>query len=222
VTPGDLATAGRPRGWVARARAKGPRNLLRILVQVAWARASSAARVGWLRASGVRVGRGVGVWGPIRVHGDPRRVTIADGCSLHRGVTLWTHDYGSGHGRIVLGARATLLANVTINSYASVEIGDDAALGDGCYVQDNDHGTEPGTPIMRQPSWGVPIRIGRDVWLGARCIVLKGVAIGDGSVVGAGSVVARSLPEGIVAVGVPARPVKRRGEPFRSPDRRAA
>ena len=197
---------------MGRIRAKGgARNLARILTTMAWLWASGTLRVAWLRTCGVRVGHGVGVYGPIRIHGDPRRVTIGDGCSLHRGVTLWTHDYGPGYGRIVLGREVTLLANVTINSYERVEVGDHTALGDGCYLQDNDHGTEPGTPVMEQPSYGSPISIGRDVWLGARCIVLKGVAIGDGTVVGAGSVVVRSLPAGVVAVGVPARPVKRRG-----------
>ena len=196
----------------ARLRAKGDaRNIARLALRLASTRAASLVRSAWLRASGVQMGRGVRLYGPVRILGDPRRVTIGDGCSLHRGVTLWTHDYGPGHGRIVLGKDVTLLANVTINSYERIEVGDHTAFGDGCYVQDNDHGTEPGTPIMHQPSHGAPIRIGRDVWFGARAIVLKGVTIGDGTVVGAGSVVVKSLPEGVVAVGAPARPVKRRG-----------
>ena len=54
------------------------------------------------------------------------------------------------------------------------------------------------------------MEIGNDVWLGARVFVGAGVSIGDGSVVSAGSVVTKSLPPGSVAVGVPARIVRRR------------
>lgn len=197
---------------VQRLRAKGGvRNLVRITMAWAWTRAFSVLYGAWLRAYGVRLEGRVNFTGRIRILGDPRRISIGAGSWLHRGVTLWTHDYGPGHGRIVLGRRVTMLTGVTVNSYESVTVGDDTAFGDGCYVQDNDHGTEPGMPVMRQPQVSAPIRIGSDVWFGARCIVLKGVTVGDGTVVGAGSVVVKPLPEGVVAVGVPARALKRRG-----------
>jgi acetyltransferase-like isoleucine patch superfamily enzyme len=189
----------------------GARNLARIVFEIARDRLFSNLYVLWLRFYGVHVGTGCRFRGFIRVHGDPRRVRIGDGCSIHAGVTLWTHDYGPGHGRIVLGRRVTCLRGVTFNSWERIEVGDDAAFGDGCYVQDNDHGTEPGVPVMRQPSHGSPIAIGDDVWFGARCIVLKGVRVGDHTIVGAGSVVVKSLPGDSVAVGVPCRVVKARG-----------
>ena len=150
------------------ARKGGARNLARILLQVACDRAIGMLAVTWLRLLGVRIGRGCRIRGLVRVHGDPRRVSIGDGCSLHSGVTFWTHDYGPGHGRIVLGRRVTCLRGVTFNSFERIEVGDDTAFGDGCYVQDNDHGTEPGVPVMQQPSHGRPIAIGADVWFGAR------------------------------------------------------
>jgi acetyltransferase-like isoleucine patch superfamily enzyme len=58
---------------------------------------------------------------------------------------------------------------------------------------------------MHQPRIEEDIVIGRDVWLGARVIVVAGVSIGDGCIVGAGSVVTRSLPPNSIAVGSPAR-----------------
>lgn len=54
-----------------------------------------------------------------------------------------------------------------------------------------------------------PVHIGRNVWLGANVTVLKGVTIGENTVVAAGSVVARSLPPDVVAAGVPARVIRR-------------
>jgi acetyltransferase-like isoleucine patch superfamily enzyme len=204
----------RARGSIlTRLRAKGGmRNTLRIVVQFVGVRVFSVLYSAWLRAYGVRLEGRVNFTGPIRILGDPRRITIGAGSWLHRGVTLWTHDYGPGYGRITIGQRVTLLTNVQLNSYASITVADDTAFGDGCYVQDNDHGTEPGVPIMQQPQVSAPITIGRDVWFGARCVVLKGVTVGDGTVIGAGSVVVKSLPAGQVAVGVPARVVKSRGD----------
>ena len=200
-------------GWGSAVREKGGAwNLARVVWQLARRRGFSALYGPWLRWRGVRVGRGCLFRGPIEIHGDPRRVTIGPGSSLHPGVTFWTHDYGAGSGSIVLGRNVTCLKGVTFNSMARIEVGDDAAFGDGCYVQDNDHGTASGTPVMRQPSQWAPIAIGSDVWLGARCVVLKGVTIGDHTVVGAGSVVVKSLPADVVAVGVPCRAVKTRGE----------
>ncbi len=186
-------------------------NALRIVTGVVATRVFSAGYSVWLRMLGVHIAGRVNFMGFVRIHGDPRRISIGEGSWLHRGVTLWTHDYDAGHGRIVIGRRVTLLTNVTINSFDRVVIGDDTAFGDGCYVQDNDHGTAPGTPVMRQRQVCDPILIGDDVWFGARCIVLKGVTVGDGTIVGAGSVVVKPLAAGIVAVGVPARAVKRRG-----------
>jgi len=194
-----------------RIRQKGARNLVRIASQTAWRHLWSAIYGRWLRLNGVRVGHRVRFFGRVRVFGDPRRVTIGDGCLVHRGVTFWTHDYGPGSGEIVLGREVMLLHNVTLNSWVGIRVGDSTAFGDGCYVQDNDHGTDPETPMMKQPLRGAPIEIGSDVWFGARCIVLKGVTVGDGAVIGAGSVVVKPVPAGVVAVGVPCRPVKRRG-----------
>ena len=189
----------------------GVRNLARILIEIAGYRTFSALYVPWLRVCGVRAARGCNVYGFIRVVGDPRRIVLGEGCSIHSGVAFWTHDYGSGHGTIVLGRRVTCLRGVTFNSYERIEVGDDTAFGDGCYVQDNDHGTEPGIPVMQQDTHGSPIVIGQDVWFGARSIVLKGVTVGDHTIVGAGSVVVKSLPADSVAVGVPCRVVKTRG-----------
>jgi maltose O-acetyltransferase len=55
-----------------------------------------------------------------------------------------------------------------------------------------------------------PVNIGKDCWIGGHYCILPGVTIGDHSVIGAGAVVTRDIPEGVIAVGVPARPIKER------------
>ncbi|HSC73354.1 MAG TPA: sugar O-acetyltransferase [Gaiellaceae bacterium] len=74
--------------------------------------------------------------------------------------------------------------------------------------------THPIDPEPRREGWeyGLPITLGDNVWLGAGVIVCPGVAIGDDTVVGAGAVVTRDLPRGVVAFGTPAT-VRRRIEP---------
>ena len=116
---------------VARLGQKGARNLLRIVLGIAWRSAFSFAYTAWLRARGVRVGAGVRFHGRIRVLGDPRRVTLGDRCSIHGGATFWTHDYGAGHGMVVLGREVTVLSNVTFNSWERIDVGDQSAFGDG-------------------------------------------------------------------------------------------
>ncbi|MEX2549970.1 MAG: sugar O-acetyltransferase [Nitriliruptoraceae bacterium] len=83
--------------------------------------------------------------------------------------------------------------------------------------------THPVDPVTRRVGWesGAPISIGDNVWLGGGVVVLPGVAIGDDTVVGAGSIVTKDLPAGVVAVGSPARPLRAIGEADRvtPPDR---
>lgn len=74
--------------------------------------------------------------------------------------------------------------------------------------------THPVDPVARRIGWeyGQPITLGDNVWLGGGVIVCPGVTIGDETVVGAGSVVTRDLPGGVVAFGVPARVQRTIGE----------
>jgi lipopolysaccharide O-acetyltransferase len=76
-------------------------------------------------------------------------------------------------------------------------------------VYSGEHQDGPSTPpVRRRLSQGQPVRIGANVWLGDGVVVLPGVSIGEGSIVGANSVVSRDLPSGVIAVGAPATPIK--------------
>jgi maltose O-acetyltransferase len=82
------------------------------------------------------------------------------------------------------------------------QIGDQVAIYDCDFHEIN--------PSTRDRSYGPtsPVVIGNNVWLGSRVIVLKGVTIGDNSVVGAMSVVTKSIPANCVAAGIPARIIR--------------
>lgn len=132
--------------------------------------------------------------------------------SCGTGVNVKQHAYFGDGSTLEVGNRAQIGANSRIDH--DVSIGDDVVMGPDVAIMTASHEFEnPSIPINQQGSTiRRPVRIGRDVWLGTRVVVLPGVEIGEGSVIGAGSVVAKSIPPFSVAVGVPAKVVRRRGD----------
>jgi acetyltransferase-like isoleucine patch superfamily enzyme len=114
-------------------------------------------------------------------------------------------------GTLSLGDKSTLARDITVNCYLDVEIGDSALFADNVYISDFDHRFEDLTVAIKDQGIAKSrVRIERDVWLGTRVTVCRGVVIGEGTVVGANAVVTRDLPAFSVAVGVPARVIKDR------------
>jgi acetyltransferase-like isoleucine patch superfamily enzyme len=95
-----------------------------------------------------------------------------------------------------------------------VVIGDGTIIGPGFCVMAGDHDFRTaGVSYGASPRGrNEPVVIGRNVWIGARVLLLKGVNIGDGSVIGAGAVVSRDVPPFSIALGVPARVIRSRFE----------
>jgi hypothetical protein len=83
-----------------------------------------------------------------------------------------------------------------------ITIGEYSLIGSGCLICDSD--MHPLPINFATTTKAAPIRIGKNVFIGARSIVLKGVTIGDGAVIGAGSVVTKDVPAGATAAGNPA------------------
>ncbi|MET1079818.1 MAG: sugar O-acetyltransferase [Pseudomonas sp.] len=110
-------------------------------------------------------------------------------------------DYGF---NIRLGAGVFINFNCVILDVAAVSIGDGTQIGPGVQLLTADH---PRDPRQRRAGLesGKPIRIGRNVWIGAGALLLPGVSIGDDALIGAGAVVTRDVPPGRSAVGNPAR-----------------
>ena len=114
-------------------------------------------------------------------------------------------DYGS---HIHVGSHAFVNFGLVALDPAPITIGDHVQIGPNVQLLTATH---PLDPDLRRAGWegAGAISVGQDVWLGGGVIVLSGVTIGDGTVVGAGAVVTRDLPAGVVAVGSPARVVRR-------------
>ena len=113
------------------------------------------------------------------------------------------HANWGGH-HIQLGDHVYANFNLTIADDTYVTIGSHTMIGPNVTMSSAAH---PILPELREKGYqyNLPIKIGRNCWLGAGVIVLPGVTIGDNSVIGAGAVVTRDIPANVVAMGVPAR-----------------
>ncbi len=119
----------------------------------------------------------------------------------------------AGEAEIVVGSSSYIGHRCLMYGHAGIQIGRDVLLANDVQIICGNHAfSRRDVPIRAQPPEGKPIVIEDDVWLGASAIVLGGVTVGQGSVVGAGSVVTHSIPPYSIARGVPARVVGVRGE----------
>ena len=107
------------------------------------------------------------------------------------------------------------MSGCTVCAAQRVTIGDDCLLGVDVLIADTDfHRVAPeGRRWRRDGVRTAPVEIGDNVFIGARAMVLKGVTIGEGAVVGAGSVVVDDVPAGAVVAGAPARVLGAPGSP---------
>lgn len=113
-------------------------------------------------------------------------------------------DYGS---NISLGESVFFNFNCVVLDVCSVTIGDYTLFGPAVQIYTATHPMDP--EMRRRAEYAKPIEIGSDVWVGGGAIICPGVRIGSRSVIGAGSVVTRDIPEGVFAAGNPCRIVKK-------------
>jgi acetyltransferase-like isoleucine patch superfamily enzyme len=133
--------------------------------------------------------------------------TFGPGCVLDRGITV------ESRGTLAVGRGTVFGHHCTVAADEEVIIGERCLLAELVSVRDHDHAFDDAeVAVVDQGRVTAPVRIGDDVWIGAKATVLRGVTIGPGSVIGANAVVTRDVPPGSIAVGVPARVVGRRGE----------
>lgn len=133
---------------------------------------------------------------------------IFDECGMNVNIEKGAHF---GDGKFVkIGDNSDLGINAVIQRH--ITIGNDVMMGRDVIIMTNSHETSSVSILMRlQGARDVrPVIIGNDIWIGSRVIILPGVKIGDGSIIGAGSVVTRDIEPYSVVGGVPARLIKKR------------
>jgi acetyltransferase-like isoleucine patch superfamily enzyme len=124
---------------------------------------------------------------------------------IREGVYLYGVD------RLTLGDRISIHPMCYLDATGGLSIGSDTSIAHAVTIMTTSHAIDAEDPPIRDQGVELrPVTIGEGVWIGAGARILGGVAIGDGAVVGAGSVVTRDVPPRSIAVGVPARVVRRR------------
>ncbi len=133
-------------------------------------------------------------------------ITISGKVTLGRA----TRMTAGGSGKVHIGENVLVDDSTFIMAHEKIEIGKNTTIAAFCFITDFNHSYKNGSvSVLEQGYETKPISIGKNVWIGTHCIVLPGIKIGDGSIIGAGSVVTHDVPENSIAVGNPARIVKK-------------
>ncbi len=198
ATERHTGRAPTPPGWI------GENELKRSVGEV-WklGRAAAWAQLGLRRATEVAY--------TVTLQGRPHvrnqgTITIGDRSMLLSTVSpieLVAYEDAS----IEIGEQAFINYGCSISASGEVRIGADCNIGTHVIIMDNEfHSIEP--ERRNEIPESRPIELADNVWIGGRSIVLGGVSIGYGSVIGAGSVVTKDVPDRSIAVGVPARVIR--------------
>ncbi|MBK8267400.1 MAG: acyltransferase [Planctomycetes bacterium] len=129
------------------------------------------------------------------------RIRLGRNCQIYKHVRLETQESGE----IIIEDNVVLSPGTLIASHDRISIGSYTMIGEFTSIRDQDHRTDSAGPVRESGYVSAAINIGRDVWIGRGCVVLKGVTIGDRAIIGANSVVTRDVPPDEVWLGSPAR-----------------
>jgi acetyltransferase-like isoleucine patch superfamily enzyme len=132
-------------------------------------------------------------------------VSIGSNCVFEGGVLFKIDHHYSRDTLLEIGNHVFIGTGTELNITNKVTIGSGTLIASGCRIIDHDHGMRLDKLIKDQPSTSANILIGVDCWIGANSVILKGVTLGNGSVIGAGAVVTKSIPENQIWGGVPAK-----------------
>lgn len=171
------------------------------------------ARLGWLK---LRLGKRLQTDGICFIC--PKvKLEIGPHATLHIGRWAWL---GHGckirvhEGEASIGAKTVIGQECTVSAYQNVSIGRECIIADRVMLIDFDHGvTEVERPIRVQGIYKRDVRVGHNCWIGYGACILRGVELGDNSIVGTSAVVTKSHPANSVLGGVPARLIRMREEP---------
>jgi acetyltransferase-like isoleucine patch superfamily enzyme len=144
-------------------------------------------------------------------------IQIARGAEVRFGRFVWIGD-GSKirchEGEVEIGEKTVIGQECTISAYRRVRIGAQCVIADRAMFIDFDHGVvEVDRPIRQQGIYMRDVEVGSNVWIGYGACILRGVSVGDNSIVGTNSVVTKDVPANAVVAGIPARVIRMREAP---------
>ncbi|WP_417886307.1 acyltransferase [Zunongwangia sp.] len=141
----------------------------------------------------------------------PHQVSIGNNCLLEKNIFFRYDGVWSKGPSIIIKDNVYIGSNAEFNISDRIVIGENSLIASGCKFVDHDHGYKSlAIPIRIQPPEVKNIVIKNNVWLGFNVIILKGVTIGEGAIVAAGSVVTKSIPDREIWGGIPAKNIRNR------------
>ena len=141
--------------------------------------------------------------------GRDARVVLGRWSWIGHGCKVRVHE-----GELMIGAKSVLGQECTISAFQHISIGRECIIADRVMMIDFDHGmVEVERPIRDQGIYKRDVNIGNNVWIGYGACVLRGVTVGDNSVIGTSSVVTCDVPDNTVVGGVPAKLIRTRERP---------
>jgi acetyltransferase-like isoleucine patch superfamily enzyme len=176
----------------------------RLLWRYLWRRLLTRAGRRWHTDGLLFLGRGL-------------ELEIGEGGRVDFGRFVWIGDgtkIRCHEGRVEIGEKTVMGQECTISAYQHVRIGEQCVIADRAMFIDFDHGVvEVERPIRQQGIYKRDVVVGSNVWVGYGACVLRGVSVGDNSIVGTNSVVTRDVPANAVVAGIPARVIRMREAP---------
>ncbi len=178
----------------------------RLLWRYSWRRLLTPAGRRWRTHGFVFFGR------RLRLQIAPRgRVDFGRFVWIGDGTKIRCHE-----GEVIIGSKTVIGQECTISAYRHVRIGEQCVIADRAMFIDFDHGVvEVERPIRSQGIYKRDVDVGSNVWIGYAACVLRGVRVGDNSIIGTNSVVTRDVPANAVVGGVPAQILRMREAPQR-------
>ena len=140
----------------------------------------------------------------------PNKIQIGSNCTIEDNVVFKITKPFDEENYIQVGDRVFIGHACQFNCNTKIIIGNDCLIASNTTLVDTGHEINRSAKINTQPCIVGEIIIDDDVWIGTNCAILKGVRIGKGSIIGAGSVVNKSIPEYEIWAGSPARFIKSR------------
>jgi acetyltransferase-like isoleucine patch superfamily enzyme len=117
-------------------------------------------------------------------------------------------------GEVSIGAKTVIGQECTISAFQHVSIGRECIIADRVMMIDFDHGvTEVERPIRVQGIYKRDVRVGHNVWIGYGACILRGVSVGENSIIGTSAVITKEVPANAVVAGAPARVIRMRDAP---------
>jgi acetyltransferase-like isoleucine patch superfamily enzyme len=136
-------------------------------------------------------------------------VTLGRWSWIGHGTKIRAHE-----GEVSIGAKSVLGQECTISAFQRVSIGQECIVADRVMMIDFDHGVvEVERPIRLQGIYKRDVTVGHNVWMGYGACVLRGVSVGNNSIVGTSAVVTADVPDNAVVAGIPARVIRMREKP---------